>query len=199
MGAFPIDVRKAKIHALAADGHKWMLGPEGCGVLYVRNDFQDEVEPTEFGWMNTATHGDYSSRDMALRKDAGRYECGTLNTVGCYGLAAALEFLLEVGVDQIGAAVQERADEIWRGVLDLGYEAMADRTPQTAAGIVSFRKSGIESHQIVRRLKDAGISVAARQGWVRAAPHFYISPQAIQRTLEVLAMPIASPAGSQTA
>jgi cysteine desulfurase / selenocysteine lyase len=186
MGAFPIDVRKAGIHALAADGHKWMLGPEGCGVLFVEKEFQDQVEPVEFGWTNTAKHADYASRDMTLRSDAGRYECGTLNTVGCYGLAGALEFLLEVGIERIGPAVQDRADQIWRGVQELGFEVMGERTPATGAGIVSFRKPGHDSHLVLRRMREAGISAAARQGWVRAAPHFYISPDDVGRVLDVL-------------
>ena len=99
MGAFPLDVRASKIHALAADGHKWMLGPEGCAVLYIQQDLQDAIEPVEFGWTNVAGHADYASRDMTLRADAGRYECGTLNTIGCYGLRAAIEYLLETGVE----------------------------------------------------------------------------------------------------
>jgi cysteine desulfurase/selenocysteine lyase len=186
MGAFPLDVNAAKIHALAADGHKWMLGPEGCGILYVRRDFQDQVEPVEFGWTNTAQYFDYSSRDMTLRPDAGRYECGTLNTVGCFGLAASLEFLLEVGIERIAPAVQSRADQIYDGVRRLGFETLAERTPATGAGIVSFRKAGVESALIVRKLKDANISVAGRQGWVRAAPHFYISPADVEQVLDVL-------------
>jgi len=186
MGAFPIDVVKSRIHALAADGHKWMLGPEGCGVLYIRRDFQDQVEPMEFGWTNPANYADYSSRDMTLRPDAGRYECGTLNTVGCFGLAASLEFLMEVGIEKIAPAVQERADQIYEGVRRLGFETLTERTPETGAGIVSFRKPGVESHLVVRRLKDAKISVAGRQGWVRAAPHFYISPEDVNRVLDVL-------------
>jgi cysteine desulfurase / selenocysteine lyase len=186
MGAFPIDVRKAGIHALAADGHKWMLGPEGCGVLFVAAELQDRVEPVEFGWTNTAKYWDYGSRDMTLRGDAGRYECGTLNTIGCYGLTAALEFLLEVGIDRITPAVQERADQIWRGVRDLGYEVLGERTPETGSGIVSFRKPGVESNLVLRRLREAGISAAARQGWVRTAPHFYISPEDVARVLDVL-------------
>ena len=96
---FPHRRRAAQIGALAADGHKWLLGPEGCGVLYVRKEFQDDIEPIEFGWTNVAKYYDYSSRDMTLRSDAGRYECGTLNTIGCYGLRAALDFLLEVGIE----------------------------------------------------------------------------------------------------
>jgi selenocysteine lyase/cysteine desulfurase len=186
LGAFPLDVKKSRIHALAADGHKWMLGPEGCGILFIRRDFQEEVDPVEFGWTNTARYADYSSRDMTLRPDAGRYECGTLNTAGCFGLAAAIEFLLEVGVEKIAPAVQERADQIWNGVRELGFETMVERTPSTGAGIVSFRKAGVESHLITRRLKDEGISVAGRQGWIRAAPHFYISPGDVERVLDVL-------------
>jgi selenocysteine lyase/cysteine desulfurase len=186
LGAFPLDVRKADVHALAADGHKWLLGPEGCGILFIRRDLQDQVEPHEWGWTNTAHYADYSSRDMTLRADAGRYECGTLNTVGCFGLAASIEFLLEVGVDRIGPAVQARADQIYEGVRKLGFETLVERSPATGAGIVSFRKPGIESHLIVRRLKAADISVAGRQGWVRAAPHFYITPDDVERVLDVL-------------
>ncbi len=186
LGVFPLDVRAARIHALASDGHKWLLGPEGCGILYIRRDFQDKVEPIEFGWTNPAKYFDYSSRDMTLRPDAGRYECGTLNTIGCFGLAASIEFLLEVGLRQISPAVSARADQIWKGVKALGFEVLTDRSGQTGSGIVSFRKQGIDSLLIAKKLKDANISVACRQGWVRAAPHFYISPSHVERVLDVL-------------
>ena len=183
LGAFPLDVQRAKIDALAADGHKWLLGPEGCGVLYVRRDLQDEIEPVEFGWTNVAKYFDYASRDMALRQDAGRYECGTLNTVGCYGLRAALDLILEAGVDRISRTVQALGDQIWDGVRARGFETLGERSAETGAGIVSFRKPGVESQLIVRKLRDAGIIGAPRQGWVRTSPHFYIKPEDIDRML----------------
>jgi selenocysteine lyase/cysteine desulfurase len=186
LGAFPVDVRVAKVHALAADGHKWLLGPEGCGILYIRKDLQDSVEPVEFGWTNVAAYNDYSSRDMTLRPDAGRYEPGTLNTIGIFGLRAAIEFLLEVGPGEIGPVVQNLADRIASGVEGKGYELMRRRTPESGAGIVSFRKPGVESTEIVRKLRGEGIIAAPRQGWVRMAPHFYISPEDIDRTLNSL-------------
>ena len=186
MGAFPIDVRAAKIDALASDGHKWLLGPEGCGVLYVRQEVQNEIQPIEFGWTNVAKYFDYSSRDMALRPDAGRYECGTLNTIGCYGLRASIDFLLEVGVENTAAAIQALGDRIHEGVTALGFETLGHRTPATGAGIVSFRKPGVESQLIVRKLRDANIVAAPRQGWVRTAPHFYIAPEEIDRLLAEL-------------
>ncbi len=186
MGAFPLDVRKARIHALAADGHKWMLGPEGCGVLYVQKDLQDSIEPSELGWTNVAGYNDYASCDMALRTDAGRYECGTLNTIGCYGLRAALEFLLEVGVERIAPEVQKLGDQIALGVREKGYELLGERTAASGAGIVSFRKPDIDCRVIVRDLKSKGFFAAPRQGWVRTSPHFYISSDDIQSLIQAL-------------
>ncbi|HSW49360.1 MAG TPA: aminotransferase class V-fold PLP-dependent enzyme [Bryobacteraceae bacterium] len=186
LGAFPVDVRKAGIHFLAADGHKWLLGPEGCGILYIHKDLQDQVEPVEFGWTNVAGYNDYASRDMALRPDAGRYECGTLNTIGCYGLRAAIDFLLEIGVERIAPAVQALGDQIAEGVVSRDYELLVARTPASGAGIVSFRKEGVDSRLVVSRLKEQGIIAAPRQGWVRASPHFYISPEEIDRMIQAL-------------
>jgi len=186
LGAFPLDVRSSHIDALAADGHKWLLGPEGCGILYINQALQDRVEPVEFGWTNVAKYNDYASRDMALRTDAGRYECGTLNTIGCFGLRAAIEFLLEVGPGEIAPLVQNLGDRIAEGVVNKGYELMGTRTPETGAGIVTFRKPGIDALEIVRKLSAAGISVAPRAGWVRTSPHFYIPPSDIDRMLAEL-------------
>ena len=186
LGAFPLDVKQARIHALAADGHKWMLGPEGCGILYIRRDFQEAVEPVEFGWTNIAGFNDYACRDMALRPDAGRYECGTLNTIGCYGLRASIDFLLGVGIAEIGCAVQALGDQVALGVRAKNYELCWPRTAENGAGIVSFRKAGLDSRVIVRGLKDKGFIAAPRQGWVRVSPHFYISPAEIERFVDAL-------------
>ncbi len=186
MGALPIDVETSYIDALSADGHKWMLGPEGHGILYVRRSRLDQIEPVEFGWTNTASFADYSSRDMTLRQDAGRYECGTLNTVGCFGQKAALEFLLEVGIENIAPAVLDLADQIDRGVRAKGYEVMVERTGETGSGIVSFRHPDVDPRQIVANLRHHGITAAPRQGWVRTSPHFYIGPEDIDSMLGFL-------------
>jgi cysteine desulfurase/selenocysteine lyase len=186
LGAFPVDVRRAHIDALSADGHKWLLGPEGCGVLFVSREFQGSVKPMEFGWTNVAGYNDYSSLDMSLRQDAGRYECGTLNTIGCYGLRASIDLLLDIGPETIGPAIQRLGDLIAEGVSARGYEVLGKRSPANGAGIVSFRKPGLTAEEIVERMRGAGVTAAARQGWVRTAPHFYISPEDIGSMLERL-------------
>jgi cysteine desulfurase/selenocysteine lyase len=186
LGVFPLDVRRAKIGALAADGHKWMFGPEGCAVFYISPELQQQVEPVEFGWTNTANYGDYGKRDLTLRPDAGRYECGTLNTIGCYGLRAAIDFILEVGVERIGPKVQALGDRIAKGVTQRGYEVLGARTPENGAGIVSFRKADEPSEAIVGRLNKQRIINAARAGWVRSSPHFYLTEDEIDAMLALL-------------
>src|ERR1035437_1329584 len=186
LGAFPLDVRACHIDALAADGHKWLLGPEGCAIFYINQALQDRVEPVEFGWTNVAGYNDYGSRDMTLRRDAGRYECGTLNTIGCFGLKASIEFLLEVGTGEIALVVQNLGDRIAAGVEAKGYELFLGRTPQTGAGIVTFRKPGTEASETVRLLRRQNIITAARAGWVRTSPHFYISPAEIELLIDAL-------------
>jgi cysteine desulfurase/selenocysteine lyase len=186
LGALPLNVRELNIDGLAADGHKWMLGPEGCGILYVRKEWQDRINPMEFGWLNVAAYNDYGSRDMTLRPDAGRYECGTLNTVGCHGLRAAIEFLLEVGVDRIGPAVLSLTDRLVEGALRRDYQLLGERTPENASGIVCMHKPGMDARATVRRLKDQGILAAPRQGWIRMSPHFYLSPEEIDHVVDAL-------------
>ena len=186
LGAFPVDVRASGIHALAADGHKWLLGPEGCGLLFVEHALQERISPIEFGWYNVARYADYTAHDTTLKADAGRYECGTLNTIGCYGLRAAIEFLLEVGIERINPVVTNIAGRIAAGVEAKGYELALERTPETASGIVSFRKPGTEARAIVHQLKTHNIIAAPRGEWVRTSPHFYVSPDEIDRMLEVL-------------
>lgn len=186
LGAIPLDVEACRIDGLAADGHKWLLGPEGNGILYIRREWQDRIEPVEFGWTNPAGYADYASRDMTLRPDAGRYECGTLNTVGCFGLRAAMEFLLEVGIGAIWETVDARADQLETGLRRKGYRTLVERSQASGSGIVSFQHPAIDSRVLVSRLRENRAAAAPRQGWVRTSPHFYAAPEDIESVLELL-------------
>jgi selenocysteine lyase/cysteine desulfurase len=82
--------------------------------------------------------------------------------------------------------VQNLGDRLAEGARAKGYRLAAERTPETGAGIVSFRKETIDSTEVVRRLRAEGMIAAPRQGWVRASPHFYISPEEIDRVVDAL-------------
>lgn len=184
LGASPLDVKAMNIQAFAADGHKWLLGPEGNGVLYVQQEWQDRIEPMEFGWTTVAGYVDYASRDMTLRKDAGRYECGTLNTISCFGLRASMELILEVGVAAVSEAVLARARQITEGAKSRGLEILGGRMPE--AGIICIRKPGEDARVTHARLKQAGVLTSPRQGWVRCSPHFYVPPAGIEHMLDTI-------------
>jgi cysteine desulfurase/selenocysteine lyase len=136
--------------------------------------------------MSVANYNNFDARDLTVRGDAARYECGTLNTIGCYGLRAAIEFVNLVGVARIGAAVQASADRIYCELERRGFEMCGTRANDTGAGIVSFRAPGEDPRHTVRNLKERGFMAAPRQGWVRVSPHFYIPPADIERLLDSL-------------
>jgi selenocysteine lyase/cysteine desulfurase len=95
-GVLPLNVQEMNIDFASADGHKWLLGPEGAGLLYVRQSLQDQLRPTELGWLSVVDDQNYSNIDLTLKPTAGRYECGTLNIPGFLALAASVDLLTHV-------------------------------------------------------------------------------------------------------
>ena len=98
LGIFPLDVAELEIDFLAADGHKWMLGPEGAGLFYIRQQHLDLLRPLMVGWHSVANAFDFSNIDWKPRRQASRYEGGTQNMVGTLGYGASLELLQNLGV-----------------------------------------------------------------------------------------------------
>ncbi len=185
LGPFPVDVRSSGIHALSASGHKWLLGPEGCAIFQVDPALMKELEVVELGWTNVTGSSTYST-ELDLRPDARRFECGTLNTIGCYGLRASIELFLEVGVERITRQVLELASRIENGARQRGFEPAALRDDASGSGIVSFRRDGVDAVQLAARLAAENVSVSARHGHIRAAPHFYNTADQIDRFLSLL-------------
>jgi selenocysteine lyase/cysteine desulfurase len=187
LGAFPVDVKRANIAGLAADGHKWMLGPEGAAVLYVNRQVMDRIVPSEIGWMTVRHWSDFSRRDLSWRDDARRYECGTLNTVGVYGLGAAVNLLLEVGIPNIAERILDLTDRLRSGLLAQGHSVFGPRARAEASGIVSFVPRRGEAERLLEKFVAHRVQVAARGGMVRIAPHFYNTEEEIDRVLELAA------------
>ena len=186
LGAFPLDVKAAQIAGLAADGHKWLLGPEGAGVLYVSRQVMDRITPTEVGWWTVRHWADFTKRELSWRDDARRYECGTLNTVGIYGLGAAVDFLLEVGIPNIAERVLDLTDRLRRGLLERGHSVFGPQAREEASGIVSFVPRQGTAEGLLESFLARRVQVAARCGMVRVSPHFYNTEAEIDRVLKLL-------------
>jgi selenocysteine lyase/cysteine desulfurase len=185
LGAFPLDVKAAQIAGLAADGHKWLLGPEGAGVLYVNRQVMERITPTEIGWWTVRHWADFTSRELSWRDDARRYECGTLNTCGIYGLGAAVDLLLEVGIPNIADRILDLTERLRRGLLEQGHAVFGPQAREEASGIVSFVPRQGTAEGLLDTLLANRVQVAARCGMVRISPHFYNTEAEIDRVLEL--------------
>jgi selenocysteine lyase/cysteine desulfurase len=187
LGAFPIDVRATPIDFLSADGHKWLLGPEGAGLLYVRRELVEQLHPVGVGWNSVVGAWDFATIDFRLKPHAGRWESGSHNLLGITALGASLELLLEVGVPAIAERVLELTDRLCAGAAAAGLEIVSPRGDNERSGIVSLSAPGGRAPgDVVRQLRAAGVVINQRAGRLRVSPHAYNTPEEIDRLLQLL-------------
>lgn len=186
LGVFPLDARAAGVDFLAADGHKWLLGPEGAGVLYVAREHLDLLQPLGLGWNSVRNVGDYSHVAFDLKPSAERYEGGSYNVVGFVGLSASLELLASFGSQLIGPRVLEITDEACQRLRSVGASVVSCRDGNRSSGIVAFELPGRDPMAVRRRALAAGVSLSVRVGRLRISPHAYNDSDDLTRLIEAL-------------
>jgi selenocysteine lyase/cysteine desulfurase len=175
------------IDYLSADGHKWMLGPEGAGIFYCRKDLLERTRPLMLGAMNVVNALEYGSYDFTLRPDAGRFECGSLSLASFFSLKASLELLESVGIPNIAARIKLLTDRLIAGLISRGYAVASPRGDEQWSGIVSFTSMKHRHEDLFRALRrEHHTEIALREGRLRASPHFYNTEHQIDRLLERL-------------
>jgi cysteine desulfurase / selenocysteine lyase len=187
VGVTPVDVQAMNIDFLAADGHKWMMGPEGAGIFYCRKELIERTRPLMVGWMNVINSQDYGNYDYTLRPDAGRFECGSHNVAGLLGLKASLEMLKSVGVENVAERLKVLTDRLVVGLTKKGYRVISPRKGEAWSGIVSFVSEKHKHEEIFRMLrKEKKIEIAVREGRLRCSPHFYNTEEQMDRVVAAL-------------
>lgn len=187
LGVFPIDVQAMKIDYLSADGHKWLLGPEGAGIFYCRRELIERTRPVLIGWMNVVDAQRYGDYNYTLRPDAGRFECGTHNLPGLLAMKASVDLLRDVGVEAVSNRIKVLTDRLIIGLMLKGYQIISPRTDLLWSGIVSFTSARHNHDQVVVNLrKQHHVEIAVREGRLRASPHFYNTDDQIDHLIEVL-------------
>lgn len=186
VGALATAVTDWGVDCLAADGHKWLMGPEGCAFLYTSPRARDRLQVANLGWGSVATAYDFLDCDTRLQPDARRYETGTQNTAGIAGLKAAIDLLASVGADQVEARVMALTDRLCAGLNRRGFSLLSPRAPGEGSGIVTFRSATCDSGELDARLRQAGIVATDRGGCLRFSPHFYNTEDEIDAALEAL-------------
>ena len=188
LGALPFDVRAYQCDFAMADGHKWLLGPEGLGVFYCRSELREQLKLHEFGWHMLEHMGDYNRTGWEPAKSARRFECGSPNMLGAVALEASLSLLEEVGMDQVAELIAERVQWLQDGLTAIpGVQLHSPLNPARRGGIFSFSIDGIDNQQVYEQLKQQQVVCIPRGPGIRFSPHFYTEKRVIDETLQIVA------------
>jgi selenocysteine lyase/cysteine desulfurase len=187
VGALAVDVHRSPIDVLATASNKWLLGPFGCGWLYVRRELIEQIQPLVFGVYTMTPRTTYLDHSLTLRSTARRFDDGVPNFLGLAGLQPSLNLLRTVGPAVIEARVLALTDRLAEGLTARGYTVLSPREkPGERSSIVTFRHPAHDSAKLQARLTEAGVVVSLREGAIRVSPHFYNSEDEIDRLLEAL-------------
>jgi cysteine desulfurase / selenocysteine lyase len=186
LGVFPLDVGKIPIDALAADGHKWLLSPEGAGLLYLRKSHFEQIRAIGVGWNSVRHSGDFTNTRFDLKTDASRYEGGSHCLAAIAGLAQSLEILVGIGPEKISAQLLKMTDQLCERLARAKLPVASCREGDRRSGIVSFEVPGKDPLQLKKACRARGVIVNARAGRMRAAPHAYVNERDLDRLLEAV-------------
>jgi cysteine desulfurase / selenocysteine lyase len=186
LGVFPLDVRQTGVDFLAADGHKWLLGPEGAGVFFVRREHLERLRPLGVGWNSVVHSHDFNHIELSLKPAAERYEGGSPNTAGLLALGESLDLLMEFGMAAIAQRVLDLTDLACARLGQLGATILSDRRDAHRSGIVSFELPGRDPKQVQAECLKQGVVLSCRSGRLRISPHAYNDQSDIERLVDAI-------------
>lgn len=171
VGALPLDVKRAGVHFLSADSHKWMLGMMGIGAVFVDRSVVGSVHPPLVGWRSTTDAFNFDRVHYELLADAGRFEEGSLAYPLIAGFLAALELLEEAGIDRVAEHVGGLVDDLAERLEALG--CVTSPEPGERRHILTFSHPDLDGERLEGALAEASIVVSLRRGRIRVSPHLY--------------------------
>jgi selenocysteine lyase/cysteine desulfurase len=185
VGAVRVDVAACGIDVLAAGGHKWLLAPEGCGLLYVSDRVVDRIYPVLLGWKSVTDADRYLPYHFELRPDAAKLEPGTAQHLGIRALGAAVDLLLEIGPDAIEARVLALTDALAERLRGLDARILSPRAPSDRSAILTFAL-GDDLPALHAALTAADVICRPRLGGIRLAPHCYNDMADVGRVIDAV-------------
>jgi cysteine desulfurase / selenocysteine lyase len=188
LGPFTIDVGKTPIDFLAADGHKWLLGPEGAGFLYVRREWIERLRVTGVGWHSVVSSYNAPTVDFTLKPSAERWEGGSFNMPGQQAFAASVGLLFEIGPEAVSARILDRAEAVREVARSAGWRPVGSTRTEDLSGIVALEREGVDANALVRSLRAKGVVAACRRGRLRFSPHVYNNEEDLDRLRAGLAL-----------
>ena len=186
LGVMSLDVEQLDIDFLAADGHKWLLGPEGAGFFYLKEELLNLLRPVMTGWNSVEEEFNFDNLEQRIKQEASRYEGGTANHGLISALGESVKLLLDIGVDQIEQRMLALNERIRSRLEPLGGEVLGARKFENRSGIISVRFEGHDPAGIQQACRAQGVLINARGGANRISPHIYTNNDDIDRLVEAI-------------
>lgn len=182
-GVFEIDVRRMKIDALCATGHKWMLAGYGSGFVYLSRELQERSLPRALGWLSVEEPFEMRNDEFRPRHDAAaRVELGCPHFAGIFSLGAAVDLIEEVGITNIQGRAQELNRLLTSRLTENGWSVLSplqNETARSAETLVQVENPG----EVVRSLFRRGVVVTEKPEGLRVATHFFNDEQDVERLI----------------
>ena len=187
LGAVRFDLQAIQADFVVADGHKWMLAPEGLALFYCRDTLRDQLQLHEFGWHMVDKPYDFNQTDWKPATTAQRFECGSPNMMGVTALNASLDVLFEVGLDRVEKAVLHNSYYLFEALSAMdNVELLSPGSSSRRAGIVTFNKSNVSTDTLYSHLVENGVICAPRGGGIRLSPHFHNSEEQLDKAIDLV-------------
>lgn len=196
LGVFELDVRRTPVDFISADGHKWLLGPEGAGVCFIRGENLEKLRPAAIGWRSVENPMDFERQRQPLRKTASRYEGGSQCLGALAAMGASIELLSRFGPRALSRRVIEITDYLCERLRGSGADIRTPREPLSQdktserdahkSGIVTFAMPDGDPQALRRRCLEGGVALSCRAGGLRASAHAYNNESDVERLIDVL-------------
>lgn len=187
MGVMPTSVDAELIDVAAAAGHKWLLTPEGVGLLYLSDRARERLEPTLVGWISVPDPEDYGDFEQGWNRGALAWETGTGPSALIHGLEASLRLLVETGVGRIANHLEQLTDYLCERLQGRDYQIVSSRHASEKSQILCIRhQAGLSSMALYAHLKTRNIITAPRGDRLRVAPHLYNTFEDIDELVKAL-------------
>lgn len=187
LGAYPLNVATNHADFVIADGHKWLMAPEGLALFYSKQAIRSTMKVNEYGWHMVKDAGNYKTKLWEVSDTAKKFECGSPNMMAAHGLLASLSLIDELGMEFIEQHLNHISTYLRQQLLTIPNLSL-NQSPyeQYQSAIINFSIEGFDPDQLKNQLMERKVICASRGLGVRFSPHYYTQEKVIDTAIQRL-------------
>ena len=192
LGAFTLDVEKYKIDFISCGTAKWLLGMQGLAFIYVDENLQQTLQPKFVGWLSVEDAWNILDFNLKLKSSADAFQCGTINSLGVFGLLPSLKLFADFGYKSVEERILDNSTHFIERLQEIGIHPILESCErENLSGIISFKHE--KASHILDELKIKEIYCSVREGMVRLSPHFYNTKEEIDKVVDEISCILGVP------